>query len=85
MFHSNKVSMYKSSIYSKTCVKWPLKKDKTQILMTNGRLMNVESIAECSPWNILQYFWPALSDYLSWKPINVPFQSGRFTLVLLYV
>ena len=32
------------------------KKDKTKILMTNGSLMKVESIAECSPWNILQYF-----------------------------
>ena len=26
--------------------------------MTNGSLMKVESIAECSPWTILQYFWP---------------------------
>ena len=24
--------------------------------------MKVESIAECSPWSILQYFLPALSD-----------------------
>ena len=32
------------------------KKDKTKILMTNGRLMKVESIAECSLWSILQYF-----------------------------
>ena len=30
--------------------------DKTQILMTNGSLMKVESIAECSDWSILQYF-----------------------------
>ena len=28
--------------------------------MTNGSLMQVESIAECSHWIILQYFWPAL-------------------------
>ena len=32
------------------------KVDKTKILMTNGSLMKVESIAECSPWSILQYF-----------------------------
>ena len=31
------------------------KKDKTKILMTNGSLMKVKSIAECSPWSILQY------------------------------
>ena len=45
-------------IYSKTCLKRPRKKkkDKTQILMTNGSLMQVESIAECAPWSILQYF-----------------------------
>ena len=42
--------------YSKTCLKRPLKTDNTKILMTNGSLMKVESIAECSPWSILQYF-----------------------------
>ena len=30
--------------------------DKTNNLMTNGSLMKVESIAECSTWSILQYF-----------------------------
>ena len=33
-----------------------LKIDKTKVLMENGSLMKVESIAECSPWSILQYF-----------------------------
>ena len=48
-------------IYSETCVKGHSKKDKTMILMTNGSLMKVESIAECSLWSILQYFRPALN------------------------
>ena len=39
-----------------------LKIDKTKVLMENGSLMKVESIAECSPWSTLQYFRPALSD-----------------------
>ena len=39
----------KNTNYSKTCVKLPLKKDKTKILMTNGSLMKVENIVECSP------------------------------------
>ena len=52
--------------------------------MTNGSLMEVESIAERSPWSILQYFWPASSDNKSWKPIFGLFESGRFTQVLLY-
>ena len=32
------------------------KVDKTKILKTNGSLMKVKSIAECSPWSIQQYF-----------------------------
>ena len=34
-----------------------LKIDKTKVLMENGSLMEVQIITECSPWNILQYFW----------------------------
>ena len=30
--------------------------DKTKVLMANGSLMKVESIAECSKGSILQYF-----------------------------
>ena len=36
--------------------------DKTKVLKTNGSLIKVESIAECSPRSILQYFKPALGD-----------------------
>ena len=47
----------KYSDYSKTCVKRQLSKiDKTKILMTNGSLMQVKSITECSNRSILQYF-----------------------------
>ena len=53
--------------------------------MTNGSLMKVERIAECSPWSILQYFGPALSDNWSLKPFFGLFESGRFRQVLLYV
>ena len=58
---------------------------KTKVLKTDGSLMQVKSIAECSlaecslnagqkycrmlQESILQYFWPALSDNGSWKPI----------------
>ena len=37
--------------YSKLCENGHSKIDKTKILMTNGSLMKVESIAECSPCN----------------------------------
>ena len=47
--------------------------------------MKVERFAECSPWSILQYFWPALSDNGSWKPILVFILSGRLRQVLLYM
>ena len=52
--------------------------------MTNGSLMKEKIIAECSPWSILQYFWPALRDNLTWKLIFGLFESGPFTQVLLY-
>ena len=42
--------------YSKAGLKPSLKIDKTKILITNGSLMKVESVAVCSPWSILQYF-----------------------------
>ena len=51
------------SIYS--ILSGHLKMDKTKVLMENGSLMKVESIAECSKGSILQYFRPALSDNLS--------------------
>ena len=51
--------------------------------MENGSLMKVESIAECSIWSILQYFWPALSDNQSWKTILVFILSGRLRQILL--
>ena len=40
--------------------------------------MKVESIAECSLWSILQFFWPALSD--SWSSLL----SGCLRQILLY-
>ena len=67
----------------KSFVKRPLKKD-IKILMTNGSLMKVKCIAECSPWSILQYFSPALSNNWSWNPIFSLFESGHFTQILLY-
>ena len=76
--NSTKQKVHVGSQYSKTCLKQPLKKDKTKILIINGSLMKVESIAECSPWSILQYFWPALSD--NWSS----FLSGRLRQVLMY-
>ena len=80
-----KVSKY---MYNKTCVKQLLKNRQNKlwnILMTTGSLMNVKSIAECSLWSILQYFWPALSDGWSWKPIFCLFESSCFTQILLYM
>ena len=46
--------------------------------------MKLESIAECSPWSILQYFWPALSENWSWKTVFGLFESGCFRQALLY-
>ena len=48
--------------------------------MKNCSLMKVKSIAECSKWSILQYFWSALNDNWSWKPIT---RSKAVVLLLL--
>ena len=57
--------------------------EKTKMIMTNGILMKVKSFAECSSWSILQYFWAALSNNRSWKPIfgllfEWPLKTGFF-------
>ena len=70
-------------MYSKTCLKRPLKKKTKTILMTNYRLMQVKSIAECSKWSILHYFRPSLSYHLSLRSFFFYF-SGRLRQVLLY-
>ena len=41
---------------SKTCVKWQVTKMPKVAFNTNYRKMQVKSIAECSPWIILQLF-----------------------------
>ena len=56
LMNSTNQNVHVGSQYSKTCLKQPLKKDKTKILITNGSLIKVRSIAKCSPWSILQYF-----------------------------
>ena len=76
--NSPKQKVHVGSQCSKTCFKKLLKKDKTKISITKGSLMKVESIAECSPWSLLQYFQPALSD--NWSS----FLSGCLRQVLLY-
>ena len=54
--NSTKQKVHVGSQFSKTCLKHPLKKGKTKILITNGSLMKVKRTAECSPWSILQFF-----------------------------
>ena len=43
-------------VYSKPCPKQPLKDRHNNGLNASCILMKVESIAECSPWSILQNF-----------------------------
>ena len=76
------------SLYSKTCAKQPLKnKDKTEIIMTNGSLMRVERIAECSHWSrtLLACIKPLLvlktNLWLFWE---WPFYTG-FTVFPFFV
>ena len=48
-------------IFSRTCLKRPLKKNTKMVFKTDYCLMQVKSIAECSNGSILQYFGPSLS------------------------
>ena len=60
--------------YNKTCLKRPPKNSKKIVKIKRRKKKRwsswqmTESIAECSLWNILQYFWPALSNIWFWKP-----------------
>ena len=50
------VAIINYKIQVKPVLRGHSKIDKTKILMANGTLTKVESIAECSPWSILRYF-----------------------------
>ena len=56
MYTDEIIPGYQSWTYSQPVLSGHSKIDKTKILMINGSLMVVESITECSPWSILQYF-----------------------------
>ena len=53
--------------YSKTCLKLPLKKDKTKVLKLNA----CQKYCRMLHGGILQYFWPVWSDYYVPKPKGV--------------
>ena len=55
--------------YSKTCLKLPLKIRQNKGLKDKWLLNEGWKYCRMLFWSILQYFWPALSDNLSWKPI----------------
>ena len=61
-----------------------LKRRPKLFFKTDYHLMQVKSIAECSPWGILQYFRPSLSYHLPLRPLFCLFLSGRLRQVLLY-
>ena len=71
--------------YSKICLKLPLKRTPKLVFNTNYRLMQVKSIAECSPWSILQYFRPSLSYHFPLRHLFCLFLSGRLRQVFLYI
>ena len=64
-------------MYSKTCEKRPLSKDRKLVFKTNYHLMQVKS------GSILRYFRPSLSYHMSLRSLFCLFLSGRFTQVLL--
>ena len=71
------------NIYSKTCLKQPLKIDKTKILITNGSLMKVKKYCRMLQGEHSAILLTCIKGQLVLKPICVLFESGRFTQVLL--
>ena len=76
ILHSSSFIIYYTSgfqslacIYSKTCLNQPLSKDQKLAFKINFCLKQIKSIAECSLWNILQFFRPSLSYLKQFKSI----------------
>ena len=55
------------SVYSKTCLKRPLKKDQKLVFKTDYHLMQVKSLQNAPRESILQYVRPSSSYHLSIK------------------
>ena len=67
--------------YSRTCLKQPVKNRHNEGLKDRWLLNAGLKYCRMLPRSILQYFWPALSDYQSWKslllsPFEWPFKTG---------
>ena len=72
-------------IYSKTCLKRPLKK-KTKNDFQDRLLLNAgQKYCRMLEESILPYFRPSLSYHLSLRSLFCPFLNGRLRQVLLYL
>ena len=67
----NKVISPQKHVYVKTCLKQPLKKDKTKILITIGSLMKGKSFVECSPWDIWSFLIGRLRQVLLYNQQSI--------------
>ena len=73
------------SIYSKTCLKQPLKRDQKLGFQDQLSLIAVQKYCRMLQESILQYFWHALSYHLSLRPLFCLFLSGCLRQVFLYI
>ena len=85
MFWSRNKKIIFFSIYSKTFLKWPLKKDDQKLFFFLVRLsLNAgQNYCRILKESILQYFQP-LSYHLSLRPLICLFLNGGFRQVSLY-
>ena len=65
--------------YSKTCLKWPLKKKTKKCFFKTDYCFNAGQ-KYCRMLSILQYFRPSSSYHLSLRPLFCLFLSGRLRL-----
>ena len=78
-----KVTDQKRLNYSKTCLKWPLKKETNIGFQERLSLNAGQKYCRMLQESILQFFLTSLSYYLSLKPLFCLFLSGRLRQVLL--
>ena len=70
-------------VYSKTCLKQPLKKNTKIGFQDQLSLKAGQKYCRMLSWSILQYFQPSLSYHLSLRPLFCLFLSGCLRQVLL--
>ena len=81
---SNQVNNNRTTALVRPVLKGHTKRRPKLSFKNNYCSMQIKSIAECSPWSILQYLQASLSYHLPLRSMFCLILSARFKQVLLY-